>query len=287
MPTVRHVGQRIKGIRNIQHITRAMKLVAAARLKRAQERVEAARPYARKMAEVTLDLALLTPWSYNPLLRPHTHKRRTLVVIFTGDRGLCGGYHERVVAKAMEFISGLKAKQKVGIYVTGRQGARILRRDGHSVDYAFTESARGVSYATAKILAERLLDEYRQEECDSIFLVYAKFYSVLSQRPRVFQLLPVDPDLAKQSAPGGSFIFEPSRKEVIDGILPRYVESEIFRAFLECEAGELGARLTAMGNATDNAGEMIDRLLLDFHRARQAQITKEISEIVGGARVLE
>ena len=286
MYTVRHINQRIRGIRNIQHITKAMKLVAAARLRRAQERLEAARPYARKMAEVTLDLAALTAWSYNPLLRPHAQLRRAVIVIFTGDRGLCGGYHERVVKRALDFAAQIGNRQEVSLYVVGRQGARILRREGHRVDYEFTESARGVSFTTAKELAGRLIEEYRSQRCDSIYLVYAKFYSALVQRPRVFQLLPIDPDLAKGGTPEGLFLFEPSRKEVIDGILPRYVESEVFRAFLECEAGELGARMTAMENATENAGEMIDRLLLDYHRARQAQITREIAEIVGGAEVV-
>lgn len=264
-----------------------MKLVAAARLKKAQERVEAARPYARKIAEVALDLAALTSWTYNDLLRPHAYKRRALVVFFTGDRGLCGGYHERVIQRGMDFARQLREKERVGLYIVGRQGARIMAREGHQVDYVFTEPARGVSFATAGELAKRLIDEYRREACDSIYLVYAKFYSALVQRPRVFQLLPIDPDLAKQRAPVGSFIFEPARRQMLDSILPRYVESEIFRAFLECEAGELGARMTAMSNATENAGEMIDRLLLNYHQARQAQITSEISEIISGAEVLE
>ena len=209
-------------------------------------------------------------------------------MIFTGDRGLCGGYHERVVDRGLEFAAQLGAERKqVSLYAVGRQGVRILKRKKHQVEYEFTESARGVSFTTAKTVAERLLHEYRRERCDGIYLVYAKYYSALQQRPRVFQLLPVDPELAKQRTPSGLFIFEPSRREVLDSILPRYVESEVFRAFLECEAGELGARMAAMGSATDNAGEMIDRLLLDYHRARQAQITREISEIVGGAKTAQ
>ena len=286
MPTVRRINQRIRSIRSILHITRAMKLVAAARLRRAQERLEAARPYARKMAEVTLDLAATTPWSYNPLLRPHVYTRRTILVIFTGDRGLCGGYHDRVVDRGLAFARELEAKQSIGLYVVGRQGIKLLRREARRVDYEFGESALGVSFSSAKSLAENLIREYLHEKCDSIFLVYAKFYSALEQRPRVFQLLPVEPSLAHQVTPEGTFLFEPSRKEVLDGILPRYVESEIFRAFLECEAGELGARMTAMTNATDNAGKMISRLVLDYNRARQAQVTREISEIVGGAEAL-
>ncbi len=286
MATVRHISQRIRSIRNIQHITHAMKLVSAARLRRAEERLEAARPYARKMAEVTLDLAATTHWSYNPLLRPHVYIRRALVVIFTGDRGLCGGYHSRVVVRGLDFARDLEAKQAVGLYAVGRQGVKLLRRADRRIDFEFTESALGVSFETAKSLAERLIDEYLREKCDRIFLVYAKFYSALEQRPRVFQLLPVDPSLAHQVTPEGAFLFEPSRKEVLDGILPRYVESEIFRAFLECEAGELGARMTTMANATDNAGEIIAHLVLEYNRARQAQVTREISEIIGGAEAL-
>lgn len=286
MPTIRRINQRIRGIRNIQHITRAMKLVAAARLKKAQERLESARPYARKIAEVTLDLAALTPWSFNPLLRPHPYSRRAVIVAFTGDRGLCAGYHERVVERCLTFADTIAAKEKAALYMVGRQGINILQRLGRSCDYYFSESSRGVSFATSKMLAEKLIAEYIQGRCDGIYLVYAKFYSALSQKPRVFQLLPVDPVLAHQRTPEGLFLFEPSRKEVLDSILPRYVESEIFRAFLECEAGELGARMTAMSNATDNAGEIISRLILDYNRARQAQVTREISEIIGGAEAL-
>lgn len=268
------------------HITRAMKLVAAARLKRAEERLESARPYARKMAEVALDLAATTPWSFNPLLRPHPYARRAVVVIFTGDRGLCGGYHERVVKHALELADELEARQKVSLYAIGQQGLRVLERFRRPVEYRFTESARGVSFETAKKMAGIIIEQYTQGRCNAVYLIYAKFYSALRQKPRTFQLLPVVPALAHQRTPEGLFLFEPSRKEVLDGILARYVESEIFRAFLECEAGELGARMTTMANATDNAGEMIDRLVLDYNRARQAQVTREISEIIGGAEAL-
>ena len=289
MATMRHIAHRIKGIKNIQHITKAMKMVAAARLKRAQSRLDSARPYAQKMADVTMDLAMLSAGEGHTLLKRKAEPAHPLIVLFTGDRGLCGGFHERVIDRGTALAKELSGANgaKPGFYVVGRQGARIMRRMRLAVDKTYPEATRGVTYTAAKALADALIGLYKQGLYDGIYLVFSRFQSALVQKPRVFQLLPIAASLAKKQAPKGCFIFESSAEKLLDGMLNGYVASEVFRAFLECETGELGARMSAMTNATDNAGEMISRLVLDYNRARQAQITRELSEIMGGAEALK
>ncbi len=285
MASIRDIKLRIASTRNIEHITKAMKMVAAARLKKAQARLEAARPYARKMAEVTLDLAALTPWSFNVLLRPHHQLNRVLVVVFTGDKGLAGGFHNNIADKAMEFGDGLKSHQ-VSYYVIGRKGYQRFIQRGYPVYKRFEQNVAGVSFADAQAMAEELIANYIDEKFDVIYLFYAKFYSAMNQKPRPFQLLPIDPTQAHRKEESGLFIFEPGRRQVLNGILPRYIESEIFRAFLETEAGELGSRMSAMSAAADNAAEIIAEYQLEYNRLRQAKITKEITEIISGAEAL-
>ena len=286
MKTSHELKFRIAGTKNIQQITTALKMVAAARLKKAQARLEAARPYARKMAEVTLDLAALTAWSFNPLLRRHYYYYRDLIIVFTGDRGLSGDFHHQIADQAMEFGTKLGAKDKVSYYLIGQKGYRRFLEKKVSVFKRFEGNVAGVSFGTAKHLSEEIVKWYIGEEFDRIYLFYAKFYSALSQKPRPFQLLPIDPAQAKVKNESGLFIFEPDRKRLLDSILPRYIESEIFRAFLETEVGELGARMAAMSAASDNAAKIIEEYQLEFNRLRQTQITNEIAEIVGGAEVL-
>lgn len=286
MASLRDIRIKIKTIKNIQQITKAMKMVAAARLKRAQNRLESARPYARKMAEVTLDLASLTTWSENPLLKPHHQQRRILVVVFTGDRGLAGGFHLRIADGSVQFAKKFE-NAEVSYYVVGTKGQQRFASRHVSIYKRFDESVIGVPTETIQNLAQELSQAYLSEEFDQIYLYYAKFVSAMTQRPRAFQLLPIDPSKAKQKEEHGLFLFEPNQEEILNSILPRYIESEIFRAFLETEVGELGARMTAMSSATDNAGDLINRYQLEHNRLRQSQITKEISEIVGGAEALK
>lgn len=286
MASIRDIKLRITSTENIEHITKAMKMVAAARLKKAQDRLESARPYARKMAEVTVDLAALTPWSFNRLLRPHHQTDRVLVAVFTGDKGLAGGYHNGIVDKAIEFGSNLKRKN-VSYYVFGKKGYHRFLQKNVKVFKRYEQMVAGLSFADAQALAKELIGYYTSEQFDAIYLYYAKFYSSMSQKPRPFQVLPIDPSQSKHKEESGLFIFEPKRSELLESIIPRYVESEIFRAFLETEAGELGARMTAMSAATDNAAEIISKYQLEYNRLRQAKITKEITEIIGGADALK
>jgi F-type H+-transporting ATPase subunit gamma len=290
MSSIRDIKLRIKSTQNIEHITKAMKMVAAARLKKAQDRLDSARPYARKMAEVTLDVAALTPWTFNSLLRPHRQANRILILVFTGDRGLAGGFHNNIADEAIEFGEKLKGNPRyhVSYFVMGRKGYYRFRQRKVNVDKRFDRLVSGVSFGEAQKLAREITDCYIQEKYDKIYLFYAKYYSAMSQKPKAFQLLPVDPSQARQKIEsGGLFIFEPSRIQLLDSILERYVESEIYRSFLETEAGELGARMTAMSAASDSASDIIEKYQLQYNRLRQGQITKEISEIVAGAEALK
>ena len=287
MATIRDIRLKIKSIKNIQQITKAMKMVAVARLKRAQTRLESTRPYARKIAEVALDLASLTPWTYNPLLRPHHHLRRVLILVFTGDRGLAGGFHQKIADGAAQFGLKFTGQAEVSYYMLGQKGHHRFQVRKLPVFKQYQGSMTGVSYANVQELAKELTGLYLSEEFDQIYLYYSKFLSAMTQRPRAFQMLPVDPTKARHKEEHGLFIFEPGQKEILESILPRYIESEIFRAFLETEAGELGARMTAMSTATDNAGEIIEHNQLIMNRIRQSQITREISEIVGGVEALK
>jgi F-type H+-transporting ATPase subunit gamma len=290
MSSIRDIKLRIKSTQNIEHITKAMKMVAAARLKKAQDRLESARPYARKMAEVTLDVAALTTWTFNSLLRPHRKRNRILILVFTGDRGLAGGFHNNIADEAIEFGEKLKsaAHGQISYYVMGRKGSYRFGQKKVEIYKRFDHLVSGVSFGEAQKLAKEISDYYIRERYDKIYLFYAKYYSTMIQKPKAFQLLPVDPSQARQKTEtSGLFIFEPSRIQLLDSILVRYVESEIYRSFLETEAGELGARMTAMSAATDSASDIIEKYQLQYNRLRQGQITKEITEIVAGAEALK
>ncbi len=287
MASIRDIKLKIKTIRNIQQITKAMKMVAAARLKRAQTRLESARPYARKIAEVTLDLAALTNWSDNPLLHHHDKVRRVLILVFTGDRGLAGGFHQKVADGAVQFARKFDGKAEVAYYLIGNKGVHRFQMRRIPVYKKFTGMVAGVPFSVMHSISQELIQLYLDGKFDQIYLYYPKYYSAMSQRPRAFQLLPIDPSKAKKKEDHGLFIFEPGLPEILEGIFPRYIQTEIFRAFLETEVGELGARMSAMSSATDNANELISKYQLQYNRIRQSQITKEIAEIVGGAEALK
>jgi F-type H+-transporting ATPase subunit gamma len=287
MASLRDIKLKIKTIRNIQQITRAMKMVAAARLKRVQARLDSSRPYARKIAEVTVDLASLTSWSYHPLLRAHSKNRRVLILVFTGDRGLAGGFHQKVADGAVQFARKFEGKAEVAYYLIGNKGIHRFQVKRIPIYKMFTGMVAGITFPEMSKLAQELIQLYLNEEFDQIYLYYPKFNTAMSQRPRAFQLLPLDPSRAKKKEEHGLFIFEPGMETILETILPRYIETEVYRAFLETEVGELGARMSAMSLATENAGELISNYQLQYNRIRQSQITKEIAEIVGGAEALK
>ncbi len=284
MASLRDLRRRIKSIKSTQQITSAMKMVAAAKLRRAQERVIAARPFAGKIREVLTRLVSASSEVVHPLLEVREPKNVCYVII-TADRGLCGGYNANILRLNMGLLHN-----KPGSMVTiGRKGRDFFRRRGFDIKSEFIGLGEEIRFGLAREVGQTLIDYYVKEIFDEVYLIFTEFRSALSQRPTYMKLLPVEPPKPAEGEKIAQidYIFEPSPEVLLAEMLPKYIETTIYRALLEAKASEQGARMTAMGSATDNAIEMIDRLTISLNRARQAAITKEISEIVGGANALD
>lgn len=287
MATMRQIRARIRVAKNIQQITKAMKLVAAARLKRAQERAQAARPYAQKMYEVVGSLSAATAGAVEHPLLEQRDVVNTGILIITADRGLCGSYNTAVIRRASELIAEYDPA-RIKLYVVGRKGNVFFRRRGYNIVEALTINTNAVSFGDATGIARTIRAAFEGGEIDELYIVYTRFISPITQRPTVMQLLPIAPPASEdKSAPTADYIFEPNPADLLGQLLPRYLVTQVYQALLESVASEHGARLTSMSSATDNAGKMINTLTLSLNRARQAGITKEISEIVGGAEALK
>jgi len=286
MPNIRDLRRRIKSIKNIQQITKAMKAVSAAKMRRAQENVTAARPYAKRLIGVLGRVAPVTKGVRHPLLEVREPKKAAYVVI-TADRGLCGGFNSNIIRKAAAEIRNLP---DVELICVGRKGRDFFRKRGYNIIQQYVGLGENVNAAQAREIARYIIDSYSEGQFDAVYLVYSEFVNVMVQRPVAAKLLPAEPPKGKEGdAASGlvDYIFEPSAEEVLASLLPKYVTNTVFQAMLESKAGEQSARMTAMDNATKNASDIISRLTLSMNRARQAAITKEISEIVGGAAALE
>ncbi|MGE5588864.1 MAG: ATP synthase F1 subunit gamma [Clostridia bacterium] len=286
MQSPREVRRHIRTIREIRHLTKAMKLVAAAKLRQAQARVEAARPFAKKISEVLLDISSFAGYVH-PLMAarpPHT----VCVMLVTSDRGMCGRYNDDIIKAALDLIDRTSGRQAARVIAVGRVGGRAFRELGVPILEERSLASKRPTFALARAIAAKILKAYEAKDVDHVYLVYSRFYSATEQRPRVFRLIPIAPvgGARADQVSAGACLFEPSPREVVDHLVTRYVEVEVYRALLEAEAGERGARMTAMSAAQDNASEIIERLTLTFHRSRQAQITREIADIVGGAEAL-
>lgn len=289
MPSMRQIRGRIRVAKNIQQITKAMKMVAAARLKRAQERVQSARPYSEKTREVMASLAKAGGANLSHPLLEEREPVRIGVLAVTADRGLCGSYATNILKKSLETLIGY-APDQTRVLVVGRKGHNFFRRRPYPVVAEFDMNMTGASFAEAQEIGRQVREMYISGEVDVVYLVYTRFLSALTQRPTVVPLLPLTADLETDEATdGGSddYIFEPNAQDILGRLLPRYVDILIYQALLEAVASEHGSRMTAMSSATDNAGKMISNLTLSLNRARQANITKEIAEIVGGAEALK
>lgn len=289
MATIRQVRSRIKVAKNIQQITKAMKMVAAARLKRAQDRVQAARPYARAMREMMTSLARAAGDSAEQPEMEKRSPRNIGFLIVTSDRGLAGSYNSSLLRRVVELLKDYD-KERVRLYVAGRKGIAFLKRRGYNVVQEFAFANTGVTYADARDITRVLREDFESGQIDQLFMVYNSFLSAISQKPTDVQLLPIqtpDADDTAASEETEDYIFEPSADVLLSALLPRYLEGQTYQALLEATASEHGARMTAMSSATDNAGKMITSLTLQLNRARQAGITREISEIVGGAEALK
>jgi len=277
---VRDIRRRIRSVRNMQQITKAMKMVSAAKLRKAQQKLIAARPYANQLQGVLERLSQAGD-TVHPLLvkRP---VQKVVYVLITSDRGLCGGYNANLIRKTSGLIA--ESPQDVKLVTVGRKGRDFFRRGKIEFLAEFVALGDDPSFNQAKEIAQEVVRLYEQGEADEVYLMYTEFVSAITQRPSQVKLLPIEKPEGKQ---GKQYIFEPSPDEILASLLPKYIETQIFRSILEGKASEQGARMTAMSSATDNATDMIDRLSLAMNRARQAAITKEISEIVGGAAALE
>ncbi|MBI5286472.1 MAG: ATP synthase F1 subunit gamma [Deltaproteobacteria bacterium] len=284
MPGLRDIKRRIKSVKSTQQITKAMKMVAAAKLKRAQEEIWAARPYARKMMEVLSSLAARTRPEAHPLLMKREVRRVELLII-TSDRGLCGGFNSNIIRTSEDFIRRNKGRFDIYLNLIGRKARDYFRRRGFELRAERPNTLGRPSYSWASEIGQEIVDAYIKGVFDEVYLVYSEFITVFSQRPTVVRLLPIVP-LEMEGFPSG-YIFEPSEDEILSQLLPKHVDVQVFRALLESSASEHGARMTAMDSATRNASELIDALTLRFNRLRQAGITKELMEIVGGAEALK
>ncbi len=281
------VLRRIKAVKSTQQITKAMKLVAAAKLRRAQEKVLAARPYSRELSKTLARLVKGGAGANHPLLAQRTNTPTVAYVVITADRGLAGAYNINLIRKAQQ---SMKADPRpLKLVAIGRKGRDFFRKRGIEPVLEFTQFGEEPSFATARQMLNQIIDLYLKGDVDEVRLVYTEFINPVTQRPKEVQLLPVvapeeDPEA---EGPDMDYIYVPDAEAVLNTLVPRFAETVFYQALLEAKASEHGARMTAMGNATDNAKEMIDKLTLAYNRARQAAITREISEIVGGANALQ
>ena len=283
MPNTKALRKRIGTVRSTQQITKAMKMVAAAKLRRAQEAAERARPYSAKLAEMFTAVAGEIDPDSHPLLARREERRLDLVVI-TSDRGLCGGYNTNLIRKAEGFVRD-RAGAEVALTTVGRKALEHFRRRGARIAGQVTGFVQRPASQVAGGLAEELTNRFVNSETDAVYLIYSAFRSAISQVPTVTQLLPV-PLPETREAPV-EYIFEPERPALLARLLPAYITALLTQAVLEAIASEHGARMSAMDNATRNASDMIERLTLSMNRARQATITTELMEIVSGAEALK
>jgi F-type H+-transporting ATPase subunit gamma len=284
MPSLKTIRKRIASVRNTQKITRAMKMVSAAKLRRAQEAAIAARPYAQKLSELLESVSSAAAEESHPLLRVGESMERVHLVVVTSDRGLCGAYNSALLRQA-EAILQRQPRSAVSLTMVGRKGVEYLRR--RSVPIADRHVQIGSpSVELAREIARKVAAAFADGSVDRVELLYSAFRSALSQVPTLETLLPVRVQASEGASPPLQHLMEPDRSSLLDRLLPQFVEVRIYRALLEAAASEHGARMTAMDSATSNAAKMIFNLTLAMNRARQAAITKELMEIVSGAEAL-
>ncbi len=292
MASQQDIKRRIRSVKNTEKITKAMELVAASRLRRAQARIQALRPYADRMHQLTVEVAAASSAMHEqPLLARRDEVTTVTVLAATGDRGLAGAFNANVVRRSLEIAREHRAAGRDVRWLTvGRRGTSTLRFRGQTIDSEYTGITDRPDYADAQAIAARVAELYASGEVDQVVMVYNHFVSALSQRLDEVELLPVPHEALTGEEPvtiEGAYLEEPDSSTILASLLPTYLEVTIFRALLESTASEHGARMSAMRNASDNASGLIDDLTLKMNRARQAEITQEILEVVAGADALE
>lgn len=284
MPTLQDIRRRIRSVRSTRQITRAMKMVAAARLRRAQERIFNARPYAREMMTLLESVAARTSDRSHPLLarRP---VERALLVLVTADRGLCGAFNANLVRAAERYLEENR-NLKISFLTVGRKGRDAFRRRPVTIAGERINLFRKLEFTDARDIAREIIELYSRQSVDAVDVLYNEFKSILTQRVRIERFLPIAPITPEAGETLVDYIYEQPPREIFRALLPRYVEIEVYRVLLESQAAEHAARMTAMDSATNNAEELMDTLTLTMNRLRQAAITKEIIEVVSGADAL-
>jgi len=290
MPSLQHLRRKIGAIKNTQKITKAMKMVAAAKLKRAQARILAARPYAHKMRNVLANLSRRVNRASHPLLQKRAGEVFEVVVV-TSDRGLCGAFNANILRNATEFLQGCEARRaRVTVSLVGRKSRDYFRRRHWPIRHQWTDVFDRLSYEHGLDIGQDLIQQFTKGTFDEAYVIYNEFKSAIQQRVVVEKLFPIeapDEDGEPSSLMGGSYEYEPDEDVLLHALLPKHFQVQMFRILLESSAAEQGARMAAMDGATRNAGELIKKLTLYYNKTRQAAITKELMDIVGGVEALK
>lgn len=285
MATLKQIRSRIRTAKNIQQITRAMKLVAAARLKRATDRVLEARPYSDKLKSVMGSISSGGDLPSHPLMAKRPVQKIALILI-TSERGLAGSYNTNLIRRAAEFLKEQPAE--AALVTVGRKGTQFFTKRNYTVIHSIPMPSAGARLADAEEVTSLVREKFETAEYDAVHICYSKFYSPIRQTPQIVQLLPIEPESSEEiPSVNQGFSYEPDAAAMLEALLPRYLRTLVWHAMLESTASEFGARMTAMTSATDNAGKMINELTLKANRERQAGITTEILEVVGGAEALK
>jgi F-type H+-transporting ATPase subunit gamma len=287
MPSTIDIRRRIRSVKNTQQITKAMKMVSAAKLRRAQERIFAARPFAGALNEVLSSVAARVDVSKHPLLRQRETERNVLLVVVTSDKGLCGAFNANAIKAAIRTINE-HDWENVQLLAIGRKAIDFFKRRPVTMRRQAAQVFQALSPETSREISNSIIEDFLSEEIDAVYVVYNEFRSIISQVVRVVRLLPIERQWneAQQGTPV-EYLYEPAPEQILNDLLPRHIEFQLYRILLESAAAEQGARMTAMEAATKNASEMISHLTLNYNRIRQAAITKEIIEIVSGAAAQE
>lgn len=291
MATLREIRARIKGVKTTQQVTKAMKMVAAAKLRRSQDAVLQARPYAFKLKELLESLSQRVDTSQFPLLSPRKETKSVLVIAVAADRGLCGAFNSNLFKTAHQVLdieyADLRKAGKVKMFCVGKRSVEHFVKGGYDVVEQYAGAFSKLEFATAKGIAERATELYLSGAVDRVIVVYNEFKSLLSSKLKTDVLLPIQPSGEVKGAKGGDYIYEPSPEAIINDLAPRHLATQIWRVLLESFAAEQAARMMAMDSATENAKELLRTLSITYNRARQGAITKEIIEIVSGANALQ
>ncbi len=295
MASLQEIKRKIGSVKNTQKITKAMQMVAAAKFKKAQDRILAARPYAQKMGDVLKNLSAGVNPDSHPLLKRNQTGRVELIVV-TADRGLCGGFNANILRRAQLFIKEKKASgADVGVSVVGRKSRDFFKRRDIEPRREWVQIFDKLNYGHGAEIGRDVVEATLSGELSEVHILYNEFKSVMVQKVRVQKILPVEPPTVTKDEEGGgsdgagssgNYLYEPDESELLSHLLPKYVEVQVFRALMESAAGELGARMSAMDAATRNAGELIKKMTLVYNKTRQTQITKELMDIVGGAEAM-